>query len=96
MPMTIKKLLTLVGSGLVIIVTVLILFSLEYEISGPNGWPATIKLYRRSFMGQTRVVDTQTGQTLFMYRPEYDMNVHPVRIEKIDSTHWQVVFESPK
>jgi len=23
------------------------------------------------------------------------MHVHPVKIEKIDSKHWQVVFEDP-
>jgi len=96
MPMTFKRLGTFIGCGAVILVGVFLLFSLQYEITGPTGWPGTIKLYRKTFTGDTRVVDTQTGQTLFMYRPEYDMNVHPVRIEKIDSKHWQVVFESPK
>ncbi|MGH9873889.1 MAG: hypothetical protein ACRD9S_15670 [Pyrinomonadaceae bacterium] len=96
MPMTFNRLGVLIASGVVTLAVVLLLFSLQYEIGGPAGWPATVKLYRKTLTGETRAVDAQTGQTLFLYRPEYDMNVHPVRIEKIDANHWQVVFEDPK
>jgi hypothetical protein len=95
MPLIFKKLGIFIIGGAVILVIVFFLFSLQYEINRPTGWPVTIKLYRKTLTGETRVVDAETGQTLFMYRPEYDLNVHPVRIEKIDSNHWQVVFEGP-
>jgi hypothetical protein len=42
------------------------------------------------------VVDTNSGQFLFMYLPEYDRNVHPIKIERLDDRHWQVVFEAPQ
>ena len=92
--LTRKKLGTLIGvAGL--LAAVLFIFSLEVEVSRPNGWPSTVKLYRNRVTGVTWAVDTETRQTLFMYWPEYDMHVHPVKIEKIDSNHWQVVFEDP-
>jgi hypothetical protein len=94
LPMKLKKLKTLIGVG-VLLVAVLFIFTLEYEVRGPEGWPSTVKLYRNRVTGLTWAVDTETRQTLFMYWPEYDMHVHPVKIEKIDSNHWQVVLEDP-
>lgn len=92
--LTRKKLGTLIGvAGL--LVAVLFIFSREVEVTGPHGWPSTVKLYRNRVTGVTWAVDTETRQTLFIYWPEYDMHVHPVKIEKIDSKHWQVVFEDP-
>lgn len=92
--LTRKKLGTLIGvAGL--LVAVLFIVSLEVEVRGPHGWPATVKLYRNRVTGVTWAVDTETRQTLFMYWPEYDMHVHPVKVEKIDSRHWQVIFEDP-
>ncbi len=70
---------------------------MEREVPGPPGWPQEVKLYRKQALGGlTRVVDQSSGQVLFMYWPEYDPNVRPIKIEKLDSTHWQVVFEAPK
>ena len=46
--------------------------------------------------GFRSVVDTNSGQFLFMYLPEYDRHVHPIKIEKFDDRHWQVVFEAPE
>ena len=92
--LTRKKVGTLIGvAGL--LAAVLFIFSLEVEVNGPDGWPSTIKLQRNRVTGVTWAVDAETHRTLFMYWPEYDMHVHPVKIEKIDSNHWQVVFEDP-
>ena len=84
-------------AGMIILVAIaLFLFSLQNEIPGPVGWPSDIKIYRRAITGETRVVDPESGKVIFTYRPEYDRNIHPVRIEKIDADHWQVIFEAPK
>jgi hypothetical protein len=96
MPMTFKNVGALILGSALICGAIFFLFFYETEIRGPDGWPSTVKLYRTRLRGETRAVDTQTGETLFMYLPEYDMHVHPVNIQKIDSTHWQVIFEDPK
>jgi len=73
-----------------------LLFFLKHELPNPPGWPQDVKQYRKSaFGGLTRVVDTKSGDLLFIYLPEYDQHVHPVKIEKIDDRHWQVVLEKP-
>jgi len=73
-----------------------LLFFLEHEIPNPPGWPPNVKQYRKSALGGlTRVVDTNSGDLLFMYLPEYDRHIHPIKIEKLDENHWQVVFEKP-
>lgn len=88
-------------SILISIVAVLALgvfiFFLESEVPLPPGLSPGIKLYRKTALGGlTRVVDTNSGQFLFMYLPEYDRNVHPIKIERLDDRHWQVVFEAPQ
>lgn len=93
--MTFKRVGALIVGLAVILIGTFLLFFSESEVSAPAGWPSSVKLYRTMFRGQTRAVDSETGQTLFMYLPEYDMHVHPVTIQKIDSNHWQVVFEDP-
>ncbi|MEK6282277.1 MAG: hypothetical protein AABN95_18120 [Acidobacteriota bacterium] len=93
--LTRKKLGHLIGV-VSLLVAVLFIVTLEKEVPGPDGWPSTIKLQRNRVTGVTWAVDTETHRTLFMYWPEYDMHVHPVKIEKIDSNHWHVVFEDPK
>jgi hypothetical protein len=76
---------------------IVFLFFLEAEVTPPIGSPPSIKLYRKTALGGlTRVVDTSAGQSLFMYLPEYDRHVHPIKIEKIDDRHWQVLFEAPQ
>lgn len=95
MPVRLKKLGTVIGV-VSLLVAVLIVFSLEHEVSGPVGWPSTVKLYRNRVTGVIWAVDAETRQTLFMYWPEYDMHVHPIKIEKLDDRHWQVVFEAPE
>ena len=95
MSLTLKKLAITISVGVIVVVGILFFWFHEYEVNGPSGWPTNIKLYRGTLTGDTRVVDSETGRTLFMYRPEYDFNVHPVRIEKTDVNHWQVVFEVP-
>lgn len=72
------------------------IFFLEYEAPAPAGWPSGVKLFRKPVLGGiTRVVDTNSGRFLFMYLPEYDRNVRPVKIERVDDRHWQVMFEAP-
>lgn len=87
----------LIGIFATVAVLGYIFLFMEREIPGPPGWPAEIKLYRKQALGGlTRVVDTNSGDVLFMYWPEYDPNVHPIKIEKIDSKHWQVTFKAPQ
>ncbi|MGH9963000.1 MAG: hypothetical protein ACREBC_38775, partial [Pyrinomonadaceae bacterium] len=66
-----KKLAASIVGASAILGLVLFLFSLENEIPPPTGWPPTVKLYRRTLTGTTRVIDTDSGRVLFMYRPEY-------------------------
>ena len=69
----------------------------EHEVAPPNGWPQDIKLYRAQLLaGITTVIDESSGETLFIYLPEYDNHVHPVKIERIDDLHWQVLLEKPE
>ena len=91
-----RKLSLLIVTVAIIIVAAYIIFLREHEIPAPPGWPANIKLYRNQVLGgATRVVDESAGQFLFTYEPEYDNHVHPIRIEKLDDRHWQVLFEKP-
>jgi hypothetical protein len=90
-----RKFAAVIGGGIIIMAVVLFLFSLQHEIPPPPGWPASVKLYRRTLTGDTTAIDSESGRVLFSYLPEYDRNVHPIKIEKIDPTHWQVVFEVP-
>lgn len=80
---------------LVVIVVIATLYSFQYEIPKPASWSADVKVYRRSIGGHTSVFDSESGKLLFTYEPEYDLNVHPIKVEKLDSNHWQVVFEAP-
>ena len=87
----------LIGVVAVIAVVIFVLFFLESEVPPPPGWPPSVKLYRKTALGGlTRVVDSSSGDFLFMYLPEYDRHVHPIKIEKIDDRHWQVLFEAPQ
>jgi hypothetical protein len=73
------------------------LFFLDSELPTPAGWPANVKLYRKTALGGlTRVVDTTSHKVIFLYLPEYDRNVRPIKMEKIDDLHWQVTFEAPQ
>ena len=78
-------------------VTGLLLYRfLEYEVQPPSaGWTSEVKIYRKAMGGTTRVVDKETGEILFLHLPEYDGNIYPISVQKIDETHWQVVFEKP-
>jgi hypothetical protein len=87
----------LIGVVAVLALGIFIVLFLESEVPLPPGWPPGVKLYRKTALGGlTRVVDTNSGQFLFMYLPEYDRHVHPIKIEKLDDRHWQVVFEAPQ
>lgn len=90
-----KKVISLTMSALTIIVVAFFVFNLQYEVSKPTDWPANVRIYRRSINGETRVFDGNSGKFLFSYRPEYDPNVRPVKIEQLDANHWQVIFEDP-
>lgn len=90
------KILASVVSVLIVIVVIVTLYSLQYEIPKPENWSADVKIYRRSIGGETSVFDSESGKLLFTYGPEYDLYVHPIKIEKLDSNHWQVIFEAPK
>ena len=74
-----------------------VFFGLGQEISRPTGVGDDVKLYRNLVSGgTTTVVDAKSGRPLFFYLPEYDRHVHPIKIEKIDERHWQVLFEDPE
>lgn len=92
-----RRLSLLIVTLVIVALGIYAAFFLEYEARAPAGWPSSVKLYRKSALGGlTRVVDTSSGEFLFMYLPEYDGNVHPIKIEKIDDRHWQVLFEAPQ
>jgi hypothetical protein len=92
-----RRMSILISIVAVLALGIFVVFFLEYEVPLPPGSSPGIKLYRKSALGGlTRVVDTNSGQFLFMYLPEYDRNVHPIKIEKLDDRHWQVVFEAPQ
>ena len=94
---TMRKLSILIVAVSIFVVAGYLVFMKEHEVAPPPGWPENIKLYRNQIWGgETRVVDESSGQFLFMYLPEYDNHVHPVKIEKIDDRHWQVLFEKPQ
>src|SRR5688500_15575891 len=80
---------------LIIVVCAVIIVTLNYEVPKPPEWPANVRIYRRSITGETSVYDGNSGRFLFSYRPEYDPNVRPVKIEQLDAKHWQVTFEDP-
>jgi hypothetical protein len=86
---------TLIGGICLVLIVGFLFFRAERELDRPDGWPSTVHLYRKTLSGETRVVDMQSGKTIFIYRPEYDTNIHPVKIDKINSNHWQVMFELP-
>jgi hypothetical protein len=87
----------LIGVVAVLALGIFIVFFLEFEVPLPAGSSPGIKLYRKTALGGlARVVDTNSGQFLFMYLPEYDRHVHPIKIEKLDDKHWQVIFEAPE
>lgn len=91
-----RRLSILIAVAVAVLGVGCLLFFLEHELPNPPGSPPSVKQYRKSALGGlTRVVDTSSGDLLFIYLPEYDKHVHPVKIEKIDDRHWQVVFEKP-
>jgi hypothetical protein len=97
MPVTkkmINKILSAVLLALIIFVGLWMALFWEYEIPSPSGWPSNIKIYRRVATGLHRVVDTESGRLLFIYLDA--PAVQPVRIEKIDDNHWNVIFEKPE
>ncbi len=94
--MSTKRIITLISSILVVSVVLVVIYSLKYEIPKPETWSANVKVYRRSLGGETSVFDADSGKLLFTYGPEYDLNVHPIRVDKIDPNHWQVVFKDPR
>jgi hypothetical protein len=85
-----------VVSVAVVLIVIAIISALKYEIPKPENWPANVRLYRKSLGGETSVYDAESGKLIFTYRPEYDPNVHPVKVEELDPDHWHVVFEAPK
>jgi hypothetical protein len=89
------KMISVVLSVLVILVALFVMFTLQYEVSKPKEWSANVKIYRRSITGETRVFDATSGKFLFSYRPEYDPNVRPTKIDQLDQNHWQVILENP-
>jgi hypothetical protein len=92
-----RRMSILIGIVAVLALGIFMVFFLESEVPLPPGSSPGIKMYRKTALGGlTRVVDTNSGQFLFMYLPEYDRHVHPIKIEKLDDRHWQVVFEAPQ
>jgi hypothetical protein len=95
--LSIKSLLVFLVLFLILQGGVIFLYRfLENEIPTPKNWSPDIKIYRKVIGGETRVVENKHGRVLFNHLPEYDGHVHPISIQKIDETHWQVVFEEPK
>jgi len=69
----------------------------DYEVTGDPSWPSEItgvKRYVNPFTGRFRIVDAQSGHTLFSY--SVDPYFQPVRIEKISDTRLSVTFEGAK
>jgi hypothetical protein len=93
--MTMKKLGITVACVIVIGAVGLLLIALQYEIPKPTAWSANVKVYRKAITGETRVFDGESGRFLFAYRPEYDPNVRPIKVDRIDQNHWQIVLENP-
>jgi len=62
----------------------------DYEVNGESSWPKTIKLYSNPFTGQLRVVDAETGITLFSY--SVDAFAKPISFQK-DGNKWVVIIE---
>lgn len=95
MPILTSKIGSSIASAVIVTIVLVTLYSLKYEVPKPENWSANVTVYRRGIGGQTSVFDADSGKFLFSYEPEYDLNVHPIKIEKLDSNHWQVVFEAP-
>lgn len=89
------KLISIGGGAIVIIVVGFVVLNFRYEVPKPKEWPANVRVYRTSITGQTSVYDGSSGKYLFSYKPEYDPNVRPIKIEQLDANHWQVIFENP-
>jgi hypothetical protein len=74
----------LIGAGLLLVFK-------ESEIARPPSWPPGVKRYLNSVTSRIRVVDAETGETLFYYHD--DPAVYPVQFERVDDRHWRVTFE---
>jgi len=94
MPSKINKRLLIVS--LAILIGYFVFFR-DYEVTSDPNWPSGItgvKRYVNPFTGRFRIVDAQTGHTLFSY--SVDPHFQPVQIEKISDTKWSVTFEGSK
>jgi hypothetical protein len=72
-----------------------VIMQMEYDAPTPGDWPPEFKMRTRMVTGLTRVIDTETGDTLFMFMKDSPA-VHPVRIERTDDNHWGIILEKPK
>lgn len=76
---------------LIIAILGLMVFRIEYQVPRPEGWPESVNLYKQPVTENIRVVDGATGRTLFWYQGSAGRD--PVRIEKLASGEWLVVFD---
>lgn len=76
---------------LIIVILAFIAFRIEYQVPRPEGWPESVKLYKQPVTENIRVVDGATGRTLFWFQGSAGRD--PVRIEKLASGEWLVVFD---
>lgn len=75
----------------VFIVAALIALKIEYSIPAPSGWPESVKLYKQPITESVRVVDATSDRTIFWYSES--LPTRPVKVEKLVSGEWNVVFE---
>jgi hypothetical protein len=95
MPIRMRKAVTIFTSALVVLALELFVFTLQHEVPKPDTWSANVKIYRRALSGETRVFDAESGKFLFAFKPEYDLNVRPIKLERLDQNHWEVILENP-
>jgi hypothetical protein len=72
-----------------------LILSLEHSVPTPQGWSQELKIYKRTFTGLTRVVDSKTGDTLLLYM-DGSPAVQPIKVERVDNNHWIITLEKPR
>jgi hypothetical protein len=61
----------------------------ERELPNPQSWPAAIRQYEHPLTDNVRVVDSETGLTIFWY--SQSTSIRPKSVTKING-NWEVEF----
>lgn len=78
---------------LLLAIAALVIISKDYEVPRPENWPKNTRKYYNPVTGYLRVVDAESGITLFRYYD--DTTYNPTHLEKNSKGEWQVTF-SPR